>query len=120
MKQEVHRQESGRGEKRVSRPPYETFKRATCKGSYALGTACGSCEACEWERGQNLVALLQSLIARWRKSADKAEMHIGDHGMEVENETHMRDMRKCAEEIEALLRAPSTSPAPPKETFDGP
>ena len=32
------------------RPPYETFKRPTCKGSYALGTACGTCEACVWER----------------------------------------------------------------------
>lgn len=34
------------------RPPFETFTGATCKGCYALGTACGSCEKCKWERAQ--------------------------------------------------------------------
>jgi len=32
------------------RPPYETFKNPTCRGSYSLGTACGHCEKCEWEK----------------------------------------------------------------------
>jgi len=26
------------------------WKNATCRGSYALGTACGKCEACDYER----------------------------------------------------------------------
>lgn len=30
-------------------PPYETFKRPTCRGCMALGNACGTCEKCAWE-----------------------------------------------------------------------
>lgn len=33
-------------------PPWSTFKEATCRGSVALGTACGTCEKCVWEKSQ--------------------------------------------------------------------
>lgn len=46
----------------MSRPPYETFKRPTCRGSYRLGTACGHCEKCAWEQRE------------MRRDADKTEI----------------------------------------------
>ena len=45
------------------RPPYETFKEPTCKGSYALGTDCGWCEKCTWERAQTVTCPDQQLTA---------------------------------------------------------
>lgn len=34
-------------------PAMPEFKKATCRGCYALGTACGHCERCLWERENN-------------------------------------------------------------------
>lgn len=34
------------------RPPFETFKRPTCKGCLLLGNACGHCEKCVWYKAQ--------------------------------------------------------------------
>ena len=34
------------------RPPFETFTKPTCRGCYALRTACQKCEKCEWELKQ--------------------------------------------------------------------
>lgn len=36
--------------KKIIRVEMPQFQSATCRGSAALGTACGSCERCEWDR----------------------------------------------------------------------
>lgn len=38
------------------KPPYETFKGPTCRGSLVLGNGCGHCEKCAWERRHNSFA----------------------------------------------------------------
>jgi len=43
------------------RPP---FYGVTCKGSYALGSACGKCERCAWERNRDLPRLFEQARAR--------------------------------------------------------
>ena len=41
----------GRSTERI---PFETFTGPTCKGSFALGTACGTCEKCLWLKARGL------------------------------------------------------------------
>lgn len=45
----------------------------------------------------------RELISKWRASAAKAEAGIDGSEMDDENETHMRDMRMCADQLEAIL-----------------
>lgn len=60
------------------RPPYETFQRATCRGSIILNSACGLCERCAWERA----ALDQALKAdNWNEYAAQQAEAMG-HGKE--------------------------------------
>lgn len=35
---------------RKNNVPYNTFRHPVCRGSLALGSGCGTCEKCEWER----------------------------------------------------------------------
>lgn len=34
---------------RIVQEQLPTWKRATCRGSFGFGSACGHCERCEWE-----------------------------------------------------------------------
>lgn len=51
----------------TGRPTPPTFTKPTCRGCYALGTACGHCEKCAWERthlltGDAILTKLTSLV----------------------------------------------------------
>lgn len=53
------------------RPPFETFKAATCRGSYVLGTACGVCEKCAWEQKVAAIATVPVAAAKHIESTGR-------------------------------------------------
>lgn len=64
------------------RPPFETFTGPTCKGCYALGTACGTCEKCKWERDvQNACPHAHPVASKY---AMGVEYHCADCGLLIQ------------------------------------
>jgi hypothetical protein len=57
---------------------YPLFQEATCRGSFALGTACGHCERCRWELEHGVDSLGARLIP---KDVRYAPIHVGKHYM---------------------------------------
>lgn len=61
----------------MSRPPFETFTKPTCRGSYAFNSACGHCERCAWEREQmGALGSSQSLGSAQRSGLTPAERDL--------------------------------------------
>jgi hypothetical protein len=58
-------------ESRPSVPARPEFKGAICKGSYALGSACGKCERCAWERAEHPDRMEAYLAARQQDAQSK-------------------------------------------------
>jgi len=91
----------------MNRPPFETFKRPTCRGSLALGTHCGNCEKCEWERSQQAGAQMPASLAthqgKYREGAWE-EYSFQELGSWVHllatRATHRTDAAKCAKDLE--------------------
>lgn len=46
----------------IERENLPEFSGAICKGSFALGSACGTCERCRWEQNAGVVALGATII----------------------------------------------------------
>lgn len=104
---------AGSGQIASNRPPFETFKRATCRGSILLGSACGNCERCAWERALLSRQLakapskdekLRALVDEWYSRADACTKRSA-HGFEVQHhEGRALAYATAADELEELLK----------------
>lgn len=72
-------------------PPFETFTNPWCKGSLALGSACGTCEKCEWEREQIRRAEEPSVpVSELEKLVERADGCYSDSGRSSEYDGGLR------------------------------